>query len=171
MENLEEEILIDKSCLVKKFNNKLIVIVGGTKFSLIYQFLIFLFMIIGFSSITIILIIENIIVGVSFLSLSFFFYLFLYYIFQRNILMVDKSSQAITFKKIFIFLNKIRTFNFSEIEWLIYRRDNRDYGEMYILEIVLKEAKDVNVFKGFKEECEELGKIISEFLGKKLYSP
>jgi hypothetical protein len=36
---------------------------------------------------------------------------------------------------------------------------------------VLKDINDIKIFKGYKEECKELGIIISEFVGKKLCEP
>ena len=107
----------------------------------------------------------------SFLVFSFFPCLFLYFIFQKHTLTIDKSSQIITSQKVFTYLKQIRTFSFSDIEWLIYRRDQGDYGEMYKLEFVLKNTKDLRIFKGFKEECKQLGIIISDFIDKKSYGP
>ena len=171
MQNSENEILIDSYCIVNKSDNKLTIYVSESKLSLFYQFLILLFILVPLSSIIVILTINNIIVGVSFLCLSSLLCIFLYYKFKKETFNIDKSSQTITFQKVFIYLKQIRTFNFSEIEWLIYRRDQRDYGNFHILEFVLKDTKDIKLFKGFKEECKELGSIISEFVDKKLYGP
>ncbi|MFX0024696.1 MAG: hypothetical protein ACFE9S_20480 [Candidatus Hermodarchaeota archaeon] len=107
----------------------------------------------------------------SFLCLSTLIYIILYYKFKTETIDFDRSSHTITFQKIFLYLKQIRTFNFSEIEWLIYRRDQRDYGKLYQLEIVLKDTKDIKIYKGFKEECKELGTIVSNFVDKKLYEP
>jgi len=71
-------------------------------------------------------------------------------------LTIDKSSQIITSQKVFTYLKQIRTFSFSDIEWLIYRRDQGDYGEMYKLEFVLKIPKILEFLKDLKRNANNL---------------
>jgi len=171
MQNSEPEIFIDKYCSVKKSDNRLTILMNRSKVSLFYQFLIVLIVLFAIVFLFILLTIDNIIVGVFFLFLAFIPCLFLYHKFQKHTLTIDKSSQIITSQKVFTYLKRIRTFSFSDIEWLIYRLDQRDYGAMYKLEFVLKNTKDLRIFKGFKEECKQLGIIISDFIDKKSYGP
>ena len=172
MQNSEPEIFIDKYCSVKKSDNRLTILMNQSKVSLFYQFLIVLIILFAIIFLYILITIYSIIGGLSFLFFSFFFpCLFLYHKFQKHTLTIDKSSQIITSHKVFTYLKRIRTFSFSDIEWLIYRLDQRYYGAMYKLEFVLKNIKDLRIFKGFKEECKQLGIIISDFIDKKSYGP
>ena len=171
MQNSEPEIFIDKYCSVKKSDNRLTILMNRSKVSLFYQFLIVLIILFAIVFLFILLTIDHIFLGVSFLFFSIFPCLFLYLKFQKHTLTIDKSSQIITSQKVFTYLKQIRTFSFSDIEWLIYPRDHGDYGEMYKLQFVLKNTKDLRIFKGFKEECKQLGIIISDFIDKKSYGP
>ena len=172
MQNSEPEIFSDKYCSVKKSDNRLTILMNQSKVSLFYQFLIILIILFAIIFLYILITIYSIIGGLSFLFLAFFFpCLYLHTKFQKHTLTIDKSSQIITSQKVFTYLKQIRTFSFSDIEWLLYRRYQGEYGELYKLEFVLKNIKDLRFFKGSKDKCKQLGIIISDFIDKKSYGP
>jgi len=171
MQNSNKEIFINKYCSVEKSDSQLTILMDRSKLSLFYQFLIVSIIFFAIAFLFILLVIYNIIVGLSFLFLSFFPCLFLYHKFQKRTWSFDKTLQTITFKKVFTYLRQIRTINFSEIDSLIYRRDIHDFGDMHKLFLILNNAKNIKIFKGFKDECKQLGDIISEFIDKKFYGP
>ncbi|MBY8989408.1 MAG: hypothetical protein KGD58_01530 [Candidatus Lokiarchaeota archaeon] len=96
-----------------------------------------------------------------------FIYRYVYFKIQTHILIFDKSSQMVTFLKVFSNIKKkISNLNFSEIESLICGEDPRDLS-IYKLEFVIRDNK-VKVYYGEKDLCKKLGNYISNFMQKPL---
>jgi hypothetical protein len=89
----------------------------------------------------------------------------LYYKNQKHEWFFTKSTQDIEFVKNFAHFEKAKKFNFSNVKSLIYQHNTKYwYPRFYDLTMILRNNDKIRIYIGEKEECEELGKIVSEFI-------
>ena len=93
----------------------------------------------------------------------------LYYRNQRHEWIFTKSTQDIEFIKDFAHFEKVKKFSFSDVQSLIHQHNTKYwYPRFYDLIMIFRDNDKIRIYIGEKEECEELGKIISEYINKPL---
>ena len=103
--------------------------------------------------------------------ISPFFILSLFFRNKTEEWILDRQSHKIIHNQLTPSKKSLIQLSFSEIEYLIYT--NYKWGGLtaseYSLKFHLKNMEEFEIFVGIKDNCEELGIIIAEFMQKSVY--